>query len=138
MRSFAQQGHRLRERLTELTLRLREVRALMLVDRDGLVLVSTLHSRGLEESLAAIAALLQGHMERARDDFQMGPLRYLHLAGRDRQILVAPVDREVALVAAADPTAHATDLVIQLLATAREILEDVTSSPPELVEEPVP
>lgn len=125
MKSFASQGHKLQLRLSELTLRVREIRALMLVDRDGLVLVSTLHARNLEESLAAVAAFLHGQMERARDDFQMGPLRYLHIAGRDRQILVTPVNAAVALVAAADPTAHATDLVIQLLATAREILEEV-------------
>jgi len=129
MKSFASQGHRLQDRLSELTLRVREIRALMLVDRDGLVLVSTLHSHNLEESLAAAAASLHAQMKRAHDDFQMGPLRYLHIAGRDRQILVIPVDRDVALIAIADPTAHATGLVIHLLATAREILEEVHTDP---------
>ena len=123
MKLFASRARLLGERLQELAQRVREIRALMLVDRDGLTLVSTLHARALEESLAAFAGAAFAHLERAAADFEMGPIHLLHVAGRDRQLFLTPVTREVVLLGVAEAGANASSVGLHLLAAAREILE---------------
>jgi predicted regulator of Ras-like GTPase activity (Roadblock/LC7/MglB family) len=112
----------LHDRLLSLTTRVMEIRGLVLVDRDGLPLVSTLGSPGLEESLAAWGAVVVDQMDRARADFQMGPLYLLHLAGRDRQIFITPLTPEVTLLAIVEAGATASTVNLHLLGMCREIL----------------
>lgn len=123
MKVFASRGRLLAERLQTLAVTVREIRALMLVDRDGLTLVSTLHARGLEDGLAAFAGAALTQMDRASADFDMGPLHLLHLAGRDRQVFLTPVTREVVLLAVTDAGAGAATVSLHIVAMAREILE---------------
>ncbi len=123
MKLFASRARLLAERLQVVTSRVREIHALMLVDRDGLTLVSTLHARGLEDGLAAFAGAALAQMDRASSDFEMGPVHLLHLAGRDRQLFLTPVTREVGLVAVVEAGADAASVSLYLLAVAREILE---------------
>ncbi|HRC84538.1 MAG TPA: roadblock/LC7 domain-containing protein [Thermoanaerobaculia bacterium] len=131
MSSFSSRARELREALFDLSTRVREIRGLMLVDQNGLVLVSTFHSAGLEEGLAALAGAFLVQMERAQGEFQMGPLYFLHLAGRDRQLLLVPVNRETALVAAVEAGAPAATIAVHLLAIARQILDLALEPRPE-------
>jgi predicted regulator of Ras-like GTPase activity (Roadblock/LC7/MglB family) len=112
----------LHDRLLSLAERVLEIRGLVLIDADGLPLVSTLHSRSLEESLAAFGAASVSQMERAQSDFEMGPLYLLHLAGRDRQLFVTPLTPEVTLLAIAEAGATASTVTLHLLGLCREIL----------------
>lgn len=123
MSVFAARARQLQDRLLSLTLPVPQIHALMLVDRDGLTLVSTLRARTFEEGLAAFCAAVSGHLERARRDFDMGSMNYFLLAGRKRQVFMAPVGNDVTLVAVADPAADPALVTIHLLAVAREILE---------------
>lgn len=104
------------------TTRVLEIRGLVLVDRAGLPMVSTLGSSGLEESLAAWGSLAADQMARARDEFQMGPLYLLHLAGRDRQLFLTPLTPEVTLLAIVEAGATAATVQLHLLGMCREIL----------------
>ena len=124
----------LHDRLMSLTTRVMELKGLVMIDPDGLPLVSTLHSPALEEALAAFGAAAVGQMARAQVDFNMGPLYLLHLAGRDRQLFVTPLTPEVSLLAIADAGATASTLTLHLLGACREILavlqsDDVDVSP---------
>ena len=121
----------LQDRLMSLVTRVVEIRGLVLVDRNGLPLVSTLGSRNLEEGLAAFAAVATEQMERAQTDFQMGPLYLMHLAGRDRQIFVTPLTPEVTLVAIVDAGATAATVNLHLLGMCREILAVLMSGEEE-------
>lgn len=121
----------LHDRLMSLVTRVVEIRGLVLVDRNGLPLVSTLGSRNLEEGLAAFAAVATDQMERAQTDFQMGPLYLMHLAGRDRQIFVTPLTPEVTLVAIVDAGATAATVNLHLLGMCREILAVLMSGEEE-------
>jgi predicted regulator of Ras-like GTPase activity (Roadblock/LC7/MglB family) len=121
----------LHDRLMSLVARVVEIRGLVLVDRNGLPLVSTLGSRSLEEGLAAFAAVATEQMERAQTDFQMGPLYLMHLAGRDRQIFVTPLTPEVTLVAIVDAGATAATVNLHLLGMCREILAVLMSGEEE-------
>lgn len=121
----------LHDRLLSLTTRVLEIRGLVLVDRAGLPLVSTLGSSGLEESLAAWGAVVVDQMDRAQDDFQMGPLYLLHLAGRDRQLFVTPLTPDVTLLAIVEAGATAATVQLHLLGMCREILAVLQSADPE-------
>jgi len=121
----------LHDRLMSLVTRVVEIRGLVLVDRNGLPLVSTLGSRNLEEGLAAFAAVATEQMERAQTDFQMGPLYLMHLAGRDRQIFVTPLTPDVTLVAIVDAGATAATVNLHLLGMCREILAVLMSGEEE-------
>jgi predicted regulator of Ras-like GTPase activity (Roadblock/LC7/MglB family) len=121
----------LHDRLMSLVTRVVEIRGLVLVDRNGLPLVSTVGSRNLEEGLAAFAAVATEQMERAQTDFQMGPLYLMHLAGRDRQIFVTPLTPEVTLVAIVDAGATAATVNLHLLGMCREILAVLMSGEEE-------
>jgi predicted regulator of Ras-like GTPase activity (Roadblock/LC7/MglB family) len=112
----------LHERLTSLADRVMEIKGLVLIDPNGLPMVSTLHSQNLEEALGAFGASAVGQMERAQTDFEMGPLYLLHLAGRDRQLFVTPLTPEVALLAIAEAGATASTVTLHLLGLCREIL----------------
>jgi len=112
----------LHDRLLSLTTRVTDVRGLVLVDRSGLPLVSTLHSRALEEALGAFGAVSLGQMQRAQADFEMGPLYLLHLAGRDRQVFVTPLTPDVTLIAIVDAGATASTVTLHLLGVCRDIL----------------
>jgi len=120
---FESQARLLHDQLLSLAYQLPEVRGLMLVDRNGLTLVSTLGSSSLEETLAAFTGSVLTQMDRAKAEFQMGPLYLMHLAGRDRQVFVTPLTSDVALAAVADAGASASTVTLHLLAITREILE---------------
>jgi predicted regulator of Ras-like GTPase activity (Roadblock/LC7/MglB family) len=123
---FAQRARQLHEVLMAVLVRVRDIRGLVLVDPDGLVLVSTLDSRALEESLGAFAAAVLPALHRARQDFEMGPLQLGHVAARDRQIFITPVTEEIALLAVADSGATSATIALHLLSLTREILGVVT------------
>jgi predicted regulator of Ras-like GTPase activity (Roadblock/LC7/MglB family) len=111
-----------------LVTRVLEIRGLMLIDRNGLPLVSTLGSPSLEESLAAFGASAVDQMERAQTDFQMGPLYLLHLAGRDRQIFLTPLTPDVMLLSIAEAGATSSTVTLHLLGMCREILSVLQSN----------
>jgi len=119
----------LEDLLQEVVLHVREIRGILLVDADGLPLVSTLGARSFEDSLAAFTAAVDSLLARATADFQMGPLQHLRLAGRDRQILVTPVTRELSLLAVAEPGATPSTVEVHLVALARAILESLLTPP---------
>ena len=125
----------LHDRLLSLTTRVPEIRGLVLVDPNGLPLVSTLHSRGLEDALGAFGATATAQMERAQSEFDMGPLYLLHLAGRDRQVFVTPLTPEVALLAIVEAGATAATVTLHLLGLCREILSVLMAGEDETPEE---
>jgi predicted regulator of Ras-like GTPase activity (Roadblock/LC7/MglB family) len=119
---FASQARLLQDCLISLTTRVRDIRGLLLVDKNGLPLVSTLGSRNLEEALAAFAAGIMTQLARAEKDFEMGPSRFLHIQGRDRQILLVPVTNEAALAAIVEASATPSTIALHLLGMCTEIL----------------
>lgn len=123
MSRFASRARELEECIHAWTLQLPAVRGAALVDESGLVLVSTLNARGLEEGLAAFAASALASTARAERDFGTGPPIFLHLSGRDRQLYLVPVATDVTLLAIADPGASTPAVTVRLLALAREIVE---------------
>lgn len=123
MTGFASLGRELSEALLELTLQVRTIRGLVLVDRHGLPLASTLHSPGLEEKLGALAVVMSAQADRAHHELQLGPLRTGQLSGRDRQLLWVPVSHELSLIALIEAGASAGDATLHLLALARDLLE---------------
>ncbi len=122
MSRFAQRGRMLQEHLQSVVLRWHHLRGLLLVDATGLPLASTIHSRSLEESLAALASLGVGYLNRARDDLKTGHVHVLHLGAQDRQLFLVPVHEDNYLMAVAEADASPIDLERQLLATARDLL----------------
>jgi len=109
-----------------------EIKGLVMIDPNGLPLVSTLHSQGLEEALAAFGASAVSQMERAQADFEMGPMYLMHVAGRDRQLFVTPLTPEVSLLAIADAGATASTITLHLLGACREILSVLQSDETEV------
>jgi predicted regulator of Ras-like GTPase activity (Roadblock/LC7/MglB family) len=128
---LASQARLLEDRLLSLVTRVREIRGLVLLDAEGLVLVSTLGSRSLEESLAGFAAGATTQMRRAQHDFEMGPLYLLHLAGRDRQIFMTPLTQQVSLIAVVEAGAAASSVALHLLGLCCEILGLLHAAPEE-------
>ncbi len=126
----------LKECLLSLTVRVREIRALSLVDRNGLPLVSTLGTGTLEETLAAFGGSITTQLDRAQRDFQMGPLYQAHIVGRDRQVFVTPVDRETALVAMVESHATATTITMHLLALSRQVAGHLAERAPAAAPSP--
>lgn len=120
----------LHDRLTSLTTRVMEIRGLVMIDPNGLPLVSTIHSQTLEESLGAFGAAAVSQMDRAHHDFEMGPMYLMHVAGRDRQLFVTPLTPEVSLLAIAEAGATASTVTLHLLGLCREILS-VLQAPDE-------
>lgn len=118
----------LEELLQEAILQVREIRAVLLIDPNGLPLVSTLRAREFEDSLAAFTAAAHALIDRARDDFQMGPLRLLRLASQSRQVFLVPLAGQVSLLGVAEAGANATAIEIHLLALARSVLESILDS----------
>jgi predicted regulator of Ras-like GTPase activity (Roadblock/LC7/MglB family) len=131
--TFTTKARALDECLVSLVERVTEIRGLMLVDPNGLPMVSTLHSPALEEALGAFAGATVTHMKRAEGDFQMGPLYFMHIAARDRQLFVTPVAKGIMLLAIVDAAATAANIALHLLAATREILALV--QPPEFEDE---
>jgi predicted regulator of Ras-like GTPase activity (Roadblock/LC7/MglB family) len=120
--TLALDARQLQELLQAVVLRVRDIRGIVLVDRDGLPLVSTLQARSFEESLAAFTGAAEALLSRARQDFKMGPLHVLRLAGRDRQVLVVPVARGFLLLAVVEAAATPAVVESHLLALARSVL----------------
>ena len=112
----------LKDLLFSLTVRVREIRALSLVDQDGLTLESTLGAGALDESLSAFSGFWAAQLLRAQKDFQMGPLYLGHIMARDRQLFVVPVDDERILAALVDPGATPTTISLHLSAMAKSLL----------------
>lgn len=121
MNPFAHRAHELEELLLTGTLALREIRGAAVVDESGLVLVSSLKSRGLEEGLAAVAGATLAGLQRAQNEFQLGSLQYFHLSGRGRQLFLVPIVGAVHLVAIVEASAAPGAVVPHLLALARDL-----------------
>jgi predicted regulator of Ras-like GTPase activity (Roadblock/LC7/MglB family) len=130
---FTTKARALEECLVSLVERVRDIRGLLLVDQNGLPLVSTLRSPAMEEALGAFAGATVTHMKRAEGDFQMGPLYFMHIAGRDRQLFVTPVIGGIMLLAIVDAEATGSSIALHMLAMTREILTVVY--PTEVKEE---
>ncbi len=118
---MASKARKLRELLFSLTTRVREIRALSIVDRDGLPLESTLGPGALDEALAAFGGAIAVQLERAQRDFEMGPLYLAHILARDRQLFLVPVDDERTLAAMVDAHATPATISMHLLALARAV-----------------
>lgn len=111
--------------------RVREMGALVLADRGGLPLVSTMPSGKLEECLAAFSGLATSAARFARDEMAMGSWQVLHLAGRDHQYFVLPVTGDAVLAAITDSDADTATIERHMLALAVEILTLVVGDPDE-------
>lgn len=112
----------LRDLLFSLTTRVREIRAISLVDRQGLPLVSTLGSGNLEEALGAFAGAMATQVLRAQRDFDMGQMYMVHFLGRDRQLFVAPVHGDAAIAAIVEAHATPTTIAMHLMALTQAVL----------------
>lgn len=112
----------LRDLLFSLTTRVREIRAISLVDRQGLPLVSTLGSGNLEEALGAFAGAMATQVLRAQRDFDMGQMYMVHFLGRDRQLFVAPVHDDAAIAAIVEAHATPTTIAMHLMALTQAVL----------------
>lgn len=121
MSAFASQARELESSLHAWTLQVPALRGVALVDDSGLVLVSTLQARGLEEALAAYAAAALASIRRAERDLGLNTTLCLHQSGRDRQLFLVPVAGETILLAIAEPGAPAPTLELQLLGLAKEL-----------------
>lgn len=121
-------ARRLKTRLLSLSVQVREIRALSLVDANGLPLVSTLGPGALDEALAAFAASASRLLARAREDFDMGSIYQASFSGRDRQIFVTPVSPTATLVAVVEARATPATITMHLLALARELLPDLSEA----------
>lgn len=111
----------LRELLFSVTTQVREIRALAIVDQNGLTLESTMSTGTLEDSLAAFGGAMAAQLERAKRDFESGPVYLAHILARDRQLFVVPVDSERALAAIVEAHATPSTISVHLLALAREV-----------------
>jgi len=105
-----------------LSVQVREIRALSLVDANGLPLVSTLGPGNLDEALAAFGGGILRQLDRAQKDFQMGPMYQVHFVGRDRQLFITPVNETVTLAALVEAQATPATVTMHLLALVRELL----------------
>ncbi len=122
MNNLSSRAEILKDALASLSVRVQEIRELSLVDADGLPLISTLGSGSLDDSLAAFAGGISRQVERAKADFQMGPMYQVHFVGRDRQLFVVPVNSQVALAAIVDASATPATITMHLLALVRDVL----------------
>lgn len=93
-------------------------------------MVSTLGSASLEDTLSAFGGSIVSQVERAQADFQMGPIYLAHFVGRDRQVFVAPVTDEVAMVAIVEAQATPGTITMHLLALSRELIPLLHSASP--------
>lgn len=125
MSDLALDARALEDLMQEVVLRVRDIRGLVLVDDDGLAMLSTLGSRDFEDSLAAFTGIAERLLERARVDFQMGPLHLLRLAGRDRQVVMVPIGRGLNLLAVAETSATPSVLEAHLLALSRSMIDSL-------------
>lgn len=122
MKAFSTHARELQALLDHVLVRVSFLRAIQLVDRDGLPLVSTLGRTHLDEALGALAGALLFDGERARRECETGPLYVIHLVARDRQIALVPVNDDVALAAIADAGAPTATFERHLFALSRDIL----------------
>lgn len=129
MKGLSSHARDLQSLLDHVLVRVRDLRAIQLVDRDGLPLVSTLGAGALDEALGAIAGGLLFQCDRARRECDTGPLHIVHLVARDRQIVLSPVTDEIVLIAIADAGATTTTLERHLFALSRDILSLVVGQP---------
>lgn len=120
----------IRESLLSLSLQVREIRALVLIDDNGLPMVSTLRSGRLEEALCAFGGAVTMQFDRARRDFETGPPYQAHFMARDRQIFLTPVVPGASLVALCEASATPATIGMHLMALARDILPRVRDSFP--------
>ncbi len=111
----------LKDCLLSLAVRVREIRALSLVDAQGLPLVSSLGPGVLEETMSAFCCSISMALSRAQGDFEMGPMYGAHFVGRDRQIFVTPVTDDATLVAIVDAQATPATITMHLLALAKQV-----------------
>jgi len=123
-----------------MTSRVRRIKGLSLVDPNGLPLVSTMGPGSREESLAALGGAMTVQLERIQRDFEMGPLYYTHIEGRDLQLFITAVNANATLVALVENPATPATIKMHLLALARDIMPliDQPEEPEELdeLEEP--
>lgn len=131
MSILSSHAHSIEELLLTTLTRVRDLRALLLADRGGLPLVSTMPSGTLEECLAAFSGLATSAARFARDEMSMGTWQVLHLAGRDRQYYVLPVTGDAVLAAIADAGADTATMDRHLLALAVEIMNLAVGDPDE-------
>lgn len=131
MSILASQARAIGDVLLSSLARVRDIRALLLADRGGLPLVSTMPSGALEESLAAFCGLCVSSAKFARDELSMGTWQVCHLAGRDRQYFVVPVTGDAVLAAIVDAGADNATIDRHLLAIAVEIMNLAIGDPDE-------
>ena len=113
------------DRLVSLSLRVREIRILSLVDHDGLTMVTTSAAPELEEAMGAFGGAMATLLHRGQRDFELGPLYHAHVVGRDRQLFVTPVTGGANLVAVVDAHATPATIAFHLMALAKEIQLEV-------------
>ena len=127
---MASTAETLKDLLFSLSVRVREIRALSLVDPNGLPLVSTLGPGNLDEAIAAFGGSIARQIERAQQEFQMGPIYQASFTGRDRQLFICPVAEGTALVAVVESSATPATVTMHLLALARQVQPHIEPADP--------
>lgn len=108
--------------LAETIARARSIHAIVLVDRDGLPMASTLGPGDLEDGLGATSTDAARWLRYASDLCSLGPTSRIHIAAQQRQLFLVPVHGEVWLIALCDSLASPELVTVHLLTLARDIV----------------
>lgn len=123
--------------LAEAVARARAIHAIVLVDRDGLPMASTLGPGELEEGLGATTTDAVRWLRYATGLCSLGVTFRIHVVAQERQLFLIPVHGDVWLVALVEALASPETVTAHLQALARDIVVCGLSSPdplPELTE----
>lgn len=106
----------------------RDVRCLLVADKSGLPLVSTLSTGAFEEGLAAYAGLILSSSKFADQELGLGGFHAQYVVGRKRHVYVSFLTSEEVLVAVTDATATPTNVLTLLSGLAVQIMNAVADA----------
>jgi predicted regulator of Ras-like GTPase activity (Roadblock/LC7/MglB family) len=122
MRELATHARDFTTLLSDAVARARSIHAIVLVDRDGLPMASTLGPGELEDGLGATTTDAARWLRYATGLCSLGATFRIHVAAQERQLFLIPVHGDVWLVALCDAMVSQESATTHLLALAREIV----------------
>lgn len=122
MREFATHAREFASLLAETVARAHAIHAIVLVDRDGLPMASTLSSGELEDGMGAVASDAARWLRYAAGLCSLGPTFRVHVVAQERQFFLVPVHGDVWLAALCDALVSPETVTAHLLALARDIV----------------
>lgn len=129
MRELATHARAFSSLLSETVARARAIQAIVLIDRDGLPMASTLKSGELEDGLGAISSDATRWLRYATGLCSLGATFRVHVVAQERQFFLIPVHDDVWLAALCDALVSPEAVTVHLLALARDIVVCGLSSP---------